>query len=152
MESRGGACTMRILRLFAPSLIGDHTLCYVHCNSSGLSCINEVPVDITYVCVGEDISTEFYSHKMTIVLPPGTSLEDGDFLAAAGGEQGGDVGIRVHCGQMRGQGEIAPAGARPRGRRHPAGPGRRPPPRGFRCRNGLAIRGQPGRAPCWTVT
>ena len=77
---------MRILRLFAPSLIGDHTLCYVHCNSSGLSCINEVPADITYVCAGEDISTEFYSDKMTIVLPPGTSLEDGDFLAAAGGE------------------------------------------------------------------
>lgn len=33
---------MRILRLWAPSLIGDHTLCYIHTNREGRTCINEV--------------------------------------------------------------------------------------------------------------
>ena len=46
---------MRILRLYAPSLIGDHTLCYVHSNSAGESCVNEVPIDITCAAAGADL-------------------------------------------------------------------------------------------------
>lgn len=77
---------MRILRLFAPSLIGDHTLCYVHVNSAEQSCINEVPIEITYESAGIDITSENYSDKMTIVLPPNQTLSDGDFLAIGNGE------------------------------------------------------------------
>ena len=47
---------MRILRLYAPSLIGDHTLCYVHSNSAGESCVNEVPIDITCAAAGAGLS------------------------------------------------------------------------------------------------
>ncbi len=86
MDGGRGICIMRILRLYAPSLIGDHTLCYVHSNVSGRSCINEVPADITYACAGDDISSDYHSDKMTIVLPPGSRLEDGDFLAVGSGE------------------------------------------------------------------
>lgn len=77
---------MRILRLFAPSLIGDHTLCYVHSNSAGESCVNEAPIDIVYESAGVDLVSENYSDKMTIVLPREAAFDDGDFLAAGKGE------------------------------------------------------------------
>ncbi len=84
MEYRKGVFKMRILRLYAPSLIGDHTLCYVHCNSAGESCINEVPIRISYSCAGEDMPAE-YSDSMTIVFPSGTKFRDGDFLSVSNG-------------------------------------------------------------------
>lgn len=77
---------MRILRLYAPSLIGDHTLCYVHANSSGQSCVNEVPIDITFEPAGADLTSENYSDKMTIVIPQGQVPGEGDFLAIGKGE------------------------------------------------------------------
>ena len=84
MEYRKGVFKMRILRLYAPSLIGDHTLCYVHCNSAGESCINEVPIRISYSCAGEDMPAES-SDSMTIVFPSGTKFRDGDFLSVSNG-------------------------------------------------------------------
>lgn len=77
---------MRILRLYAPSLIGDHTLCYVHANSAGQSCVNEVPIDITCESAGIDLTSENYSGKMTVVLPQGSLPGEGDFLAIGKGE------------------------------------------------------------------
>ncbi|MDD4160116.1 MAG: MogA/MoaB family molybdenum cofactor biosynthesis protein [Synergistaceae bacterium] len=77
---------MRILRLYAPSLIGDHTLCYVHVNSAGESCVNEVPIDITYAPAGTDLTSEYHSDKMTIVLPGDSAPEDGDFIAMGKGD------------------------------------------------------------------
>ena len=77
---------MRILRLYAPSQTGDFTLCYAHANSAGESHINEVPIDITYACAGDDIPQNELSPRMTIVLPKGTLLRDGDFLSAGRGE------------------------------------------------------------------
>ncbi len=75
----------RVLRLYAPSLAGDHTLCYVHTNSAGQTCVNEVPVDITWSTAGADISSDFYGTKMTAVLPRDSVFEDGDFLASKPG-------------------------------------------------------------------
>jgi len=77
---------MRLLRLFAPSLIGDHTLCYVHCNASGDSCINEVPINIRFALAGEDISSDEYVNAMTLVLPTGAVVNDGDFLSVGKGD------------------------------------------------------------------
>ena len=77
---------MRILRLYAPSLIGDHTLCYVHSNSAGESCVNEVPIDITCAAAGADLTSEYHADKMTIVLPPDSLPREGDFLAAGKGD------------------------------------------------------------------
>lgn len=77
---------MRILRLYAPSLIGDHTLCYVHANSAGESCVNEVPIDITCESAGIDLTSENYSGKMTIVLPQDSLPGEGEFLAIGKGE------------------------------------------------------------------
>ncbi len=77
---------MRALRLYAPSLIGDHTLCYIHADSAGESCVNEVRTNITYAEAGTDISSGHYSDKMTIVLPGGARLGEGDFLAAGDGD------------------------------------------------------------------
>ncbi|HPX03491.1 MAG TPA: MogA/MoaB family molybdenum cofactor biosynthesis protein [Synergistaceae bacterium] len=77
---------MRALRLYAPSLTGDHTLCYIHADSAGESCVNEVRTKITYAEAGTDLLTDHYSDKMTIVLPCGTGLGDGDFLAVEDGD------------------------------------------------------------------
>ena len=76
---------MRILRLYAPSLIGDHTLCYIHRNSAGKSCVNEVPIRISYSCAGEDLPDEA-AKSMTIVLPQGTTFAEGDFLSVNNGD------------------------------------------------------------------
>ncbi len=76
---------MRILRLYAPSLIGDHTLCYVHANSSGDSCVNEVPIEITCASAGTDLTSEDHSDKMTIVLPPDSLPSEGDFVSVDNG-------------------------------------------------------------------
>ena len=73
---------MRIHRLYAPSLIGDHTLCYIHKNAAGDSCVNEVPITVSYSCCGEDIDARPESaSSMTLVLPPHTHLNGGDFLS-----------------------------------------------------------------------
>ena len=72
---------MRILRLYAPSLIGDHTLCYVHSNAKGESCVNEVPIKIRYAAAGEPLDSDEAKSAMTIVLPQGASIEDGTFLS-----------------------------------------------------------------------
>jgi molybdopterin adenylyltransferase len=60
---------MRILRLYAPSLIGDHTLCYIHSTAEGDSCINEVPIRITLAYPGQDLNADEFADAMTIVLP-----------------------------------------------------------------------------------
>jgi molybdenum cofactor synthesis domain-containing protein len=77
---------MRILRLYAPSLIGDHTLCYAHSNAAGESCINEVPIKIKFAFAGDSLSADAASKAMTIFLPAGTEINDGDFLAVGEGD------------------------------------------------------------------
>ena len=72
---------MRILRLWAPSLIGDHTLCYVHSNACGASCINEVPIRIVFALAGEDLKQEKFADAMTVVLPPDAKVGDGCFIS-----------------------------------------------------------------------
>ena len=86
MERRKGVFRMRILRLFAPSLIGDHTLCYVHRNAAGESCINEVPIKVRFAFAGDDLSGDAASDALTIVLPIGVSINGGDFFAVGEGE------------------------------------------------------------------
>ncbi|MCE5202533.1 MAG: MogA/MoaB family molybdenum cofactor biosynthesis protein [Synergistaceae bacterium] len=77
---------MRILRLYAPSLIGDHTLCYVHTNVAGESCVNEVPMAINFAFAGGSPAGEAEEKAMTIVLPAGTNINDGHFIAVGEGE------------------------------------------------------------------
>lgn len=72
---------MRILRLWAPSLIGDHTLCYIHTNRGGNTCINDVEIPVKYARAGESLDGEEYACAMTIVLPPEAEIDDGGFLA-----------------------------------------------------------------------
>ena len=72
---------MRILRLYAPSLIGDHTLCYVHSNASGETCINEVPIKIRLAHCGEPLEDETAMASMNIVLPKEAAPNDGDFMS-----------------------------------------------------------------------
>lgn len=73
---------MRILRLWAPSLIGDHTLCYVHTNRAGKTCINDVEIPVTYARAAVPLNAEKYARAMTVVLPQEATLNGGDFLAA----------------------------------------------------------------------
>lgn len=71
---------MRILRMYAPPLRGDQTLCYIHSNASGASCVNETPMRITWSRAGETI-TEKDADAMTIVLPSDADVKDGFFLS-----------------------------------------------------------------------
>ena len=73
---------MRILRLYAPALIGDHTLCYVHTNKAGSSCINDVELPLRYAHAGEALTDEKAAAAMTVVLPQQAVIGDGDFLSA----------------------------------------------------------------------
>lgn len=77
---------MRILRLYAPSLIGDHTLCYVHSSAAGESCINETPIKVRFALPGEDLSGPEAEASMTIVLSPEAKIKDGDFLSVDDGK------------------------------------------------------------------
>ena len=72
---------MRILRLWAPSLIGDHTLCYIHTNRGGNTCINDVEIPVKYARAGESLDGEEHAGAMTIVLPPEAEIDGGGFLA-----------------------------------------------------------------------
>ncbi|MBR4401317.1 MAG: MogA/MoaB family molybdenum cofactor biosynthesis protein [Synergistes sp.] len=72
---------MKILRLYAPSLIGDHTLCYVHANKAGRSCINDVELPVRTAHAGEALTDERSAGAMTIVLPQHAHIAGGDFLS-----------------------------------------------------------------------
>ena len=72
---------MRILRLYAPSLIGDHTLCYVSTNREGNVCINDVETPVLWARAGEPLDGEERAAAMTVVLPPDAKLNEGDFLS-----------------------------------------------------------------------
>lgn len=72
---------MRILRLYAPSLIGDHTLCYVSTNREGNVCINDVEIPVLWARAGEPTGGEERAAAMTVVLPPDAKLNEGDFLS-----------------------------------------------------------------------
>jgi len=85
MDRGEGVYEMRILRLYAPSIIGDLTLCYAHTNASGKSCVNEVPIPLTFARAGETLDAGA-EHALTIVLPAGTNIDDGNFLAVKNGE------------------------------------------------------------------
>ena len=77
---------MTILRLWEPSLIGDHTLCYIHTNREGMTCINEVEIPVKFARAGENLDGEEYAGAMTVVLPPEAEICDGGFLVV--GERG----------------------------------------------------------------
>lgn len=72
---------MRVLRLYAPLLIGDLTLCYVHSKAGGESCVNEIPLNIRFALAGAVLKDTDIEKSMTIVLPFETKIKDGDFLA-----------------------------------------------------------------------
>ncbi|MGI6442295.1 MAG: MogA/MoaB family molybdenum cofactor biosynthesis protein [Synergistaceae bacterium] len=71
---------MRILRLYAPSLIGDHTLCYVHKNINGESFVNGTPLKIKLVYAGEKLKDKDKKDSLIIIVSRETELKDGDFL------------------------------------------------------------------------
>lgn len=75
---------MRILRLWAPVLAGEHTLCYVHMNRAGNICVNDVETTVKYAHAGADLDSEEYRTAMTIVLPQDAVIQDGDFLSVGG--------------------------------------------------------------------
>ncbi len=77
---------MRILRLWAPSLIGDHTLCYIHTNREGKTCINEVEIPVKFARAGEPLDGAEYAGAMTVVLPPEAELRGGDFFSVGNGD------------------------------------------------------------------
>lgn len=65
--------------MYAPPLSGDQTLCYIHSNAAGESCVNEAPIRITWSRAGETITEK---DAMTIVLPREADIKDGFFLSA----------------------------------------------------------------------
>lgn len=75
---------MRILRLYAPKLIGDHTLCWVSRGAHGKSCINEVETVLRAARAGEAIN-ETGQCELTIVLPRQAELREGSFLSSEDG-------------------------------------------------------------------
>ncbi|MDO4987526.1 MAG: MogA/MoaB family molybdenum cofactor biosynthesis protein [Synergistes sp.] len=76
---------MRILRLWAPKLIGDHTLCYIHTNHDGFTCINDVQIRVKFARAGENTDCGEFEDAMTIVLPPDADIRDGCFLNVQNG-------------------------------------------------------------------
>ena len=71
---------MRVLRLYAPSLIGDHTLCYVHKNIKGESFVNGTSLKIKLAYAGEKLEDKETKDSLTVVIPRETQLKEGDFL------------------------------------------------------------------------
>lgn len=71
---------MRILRLYAPLLTGDHTLCWVSGDGGGKTFVNDAETVLRVAYAGDEIK-ETAEIEMTIVLPRGTVLKDGYFLS-----------------------------------------------------------------------
>lgn len=71
---------MRILRLYAPRLADDHTLCWVSGGEGGSTFVNEVRTVLRAAYAGDDIP-ETQECEMTIVLQQGAALKDGSFLS-----------------------------------------------------------------------
>lgn len=71
---------MRILRLYAPLLMGDHTFCWAANNINSKTCINDVETTIMLGHAG-DVAENDAESTMTIVLPRDAKPEDGDFLS-----------------------------------------------------------------------
>ena len=71
---------MRILRLYAPMLKGEHTLCWVSNGAEGGSCINGVETVLRLARAGDAIN-ESGRCEMTIVLPRQAKLKNGYFLS-----------------------------------------------------------------------
>lgn len=71
---------MRILRLYAPLLTGEHTLCWVSGEDGGKTFVNDAETVLRAAYAGDDIK-ESQEREMTIVLPRGTVLKDGCFLS-----------------------------------------------------------------------
>lgn len=76
---------MRILRLYAPSLGGEQTLCRVQADGSGGGCVNGVELPLRFARAGEPIAAEKFAGAMTLVLPSEASVEEGDFLSVGEG-------------------------------------------------------------------
>lgn len=71
---------MRILRLYAPLLAGDHTLCWVSADEAGNTFVNEVSTVLRAAYAGDAIP-ETQACEMTIVLQQGAVLRDGSFMS-----------------------------------------------------------------------
>lgn len=74
---------MRILRLYAPKLTGDHTLCWASNNADGKTCINDAETALRLSYAG-DMPSEQPECSLTIVLPRDAKLNDGHFLSVDG--------------------------------------------------------------------
>lgn len=77
---------MRILRLYWPATFGDHTLCYVDQDGEGRVYINDVAAKLRFAHAGEKLSENDAEDVLTIVLPQGAKIQNGEFLAVNGGE------------------------------------------------------------------
>jgi len=77
---------MRILRLYWPATIGDHTLCYAEQDGDGRSCVNDIITKIRFAYAGEELPEETKEDILTLVLPPSAKIVDGEFLALNSGE------------------------------------------------------------------
>lgn len=71
---------MRILRLYAPLLTGEHTLCWVSGDDGGKTFVNDDGAVLRAAYAGDAIK-ETAEREMTIVLPRGAALKDGCFLS-----------------------------------------------------------------------
>lgn len=71
---------MRILRLYAPRLCGDHTLCWVSGDDGGKSFVNDAETVLRAAYAGDAIQ-ETPECEMKIILPRGAELKDGHFLS-----------------------------------------------------------------------
>lgn len=70
---------MRILRLYS-NQDGEQTLCYVHSDTCGKTCVNDEPSDIVCAYAGEPTNT-FEEKTLVIVFSQDTKINDGDFLS-----------------------------------------------------------------------
>lgn len=71
---------MRILRLYAPLLTGEHTLCWVSGDDNGKTFVNDAETVLRAAYAGDEIK-ETDASEMTVVLPRGAELRDGCFLS-----------------------------------------------------------------------
>lgn len=74
---------MRILRLYSPSLSGDHTECYLSATGEGTTYADDAESPIFWARAGEALDAGKYLSGLTIVLPPQATLNEGDFLSVS---------------------------------------------------------------------
>lgn len=77
---------MRVLRLFAPKLIGDLTLCYLHKSAEEETLVNGESLKIKLLHAGETINQSEIKDSLVIVLSKETQIKNRDIISF--GKQG----------------------------------------------------------------